>query len=338
MVYYGAIDLHSNNCYLGIIDENEQRIYKRKLPNDLNYILSEIEPYQNKIKSIVVESTYNWYWLVDGLRDNNYNILLANPAAIKQYEGLKYTNDFDDAFFLARLSKLQTLPTGYIYPKKERAVRDLLRKRLQFVQQRTVHLLSFQTLLSRNTGSQMTNNNVKKLKPCDIDSIFTDQNHVIAAKTNIAAMHFLNNQIKTLERSVKKQIKLNPNFEILCTTPGIGNILSLTIMLEAGNMNRFAKVGNYASYCRCVNSKRISNGKIKGKGNTKNGNKHLNWAYVEAANFAIRFSPEIKSYYQRKAAKKNRIVAIKTIAHKLARAHYYMLKNQEPFDVKKAFP
>ncbi len=108
-------------------------------------------------------------------------------------------------------------------------------------------------------------------------------------------------------------------------------------MLESGDINRFAKVGNYASYCRCAGSKRISNGKSKGHGNAKNGNKYLAWAYMEAANFAVRYNPHIKRYYQRKKAKTNGIIAIKTVAHKLARACYYVLCDDVPFDVHKAF-
>ena len=81
----------------------------------------------------------------------------------------------------------------------------------------------------------------------------------------------------------------------------------------------------------------MSNGKKKGSGNSKNGNKYLSWAYVEAANFAIRFNPTIKRYYQKKKSKTNDVVAIKAVAHKLARACFYILRDQVPFDIKKAF-
>jgi transposase len=119
--------------------------------------------------------------------------------------------------------------------------------------------------------------------------------------------------------------------------PGIGQILALTIMLETGDIRRFATVGNYTSYCRCVGSQKISNGKRKGSGNTKNGNKYLAWAFVEAANFAIRFNSKIKSFYQRKKAKTKAVVAIKAVAHKLCRACYHIMKDRVAFDVTKAF-
>ena len=144
-------------------------------------------------------------------------------------------------------------------------------------------------------------------------------------------------QIDILEKTVLERVKLKPEFKLLKTVSGIGHILALTIMLETGDITRFLSVGNYASYCRCVGSKKISNGKKKGSGNTKNGNKHLSWAFVEAANFAVRYSARIKSFYQRKKSKSNGIVAIKAVAHKLCRACYYIIKDQVAFDVSKAF-
>ena len=123
----------------------------------------------------------------------------------------------------------------------------------------------------------------------------------------------------------------------MLTVWGIGQILSLTIMYEAGQMSRFGSAGHFASYCRCVDARRLSNGKKKADNNAKNGNKYLAWAFVEAAHFAIRFYPEAKRYYDRKAAKGNAVVAIKSIAHKLARAAFHVLRDQKPFDPNKVF-
>ena len=124
---------------------------------------------------------------------------------------------------------------------------------------------------------------------------------------------------------------------MLTTTPGIGEILATTIMLETGTVERFAAVGNFASYARCVDSKRVSNGKKKGEGNVKNGNRYLAGAFIEAAQFARRYCPEAKRFYERKQAHTNKIVATKALAHKLARACYHMLKERKPFDVKRCF-
>jgi transposase len=108
-------------------------------------------------------------------------------------------------------------------------------------------------------------------------------------------------------------------------------------MYEAGEMGRFAGPGNFASYARCVDASRFSNGKKKADNNGKNGNKYLAWAFVEAAHFAVRYYPEAKRYHDRKASKTNGIVAIKAIAHKLARAVFHVLRDQVPFDPKRTF-
>jgi transposase len=150
-------------------------------------------------------------------------------------------------------------------------------------------------------------------------------------------MRSLETEITVLERVVKERIKLKSAYRYLLTVSGIGQILAFTIMLETGEIRRFAKVGNFVSYCRCVKSEKLSNGKRKGSGNTKNGNKYLSWAFVEAANFAIRYEPLVARFYQRKKAKRHRVVALKAVANKLARACYYVMRDEVPFDVARAF-
>jgi len=296
-----------------------------------------LAPFKEQIKGIVVESTYNWYWLVDGLMDNGYQLHLANPSAIKQYEGLKHCDDITDAFHLANLLRLGILPEGYIYPKQERPVRDLLRKRMHLVQHRTAMILSFQNLVARNLGGKMNVNTINKLIEENLQDLFENEYLVLSAKASISTIHFMRSQIIHLEKAIHYAAKVRNEYKLLKTAPGIGKTLSLTIMLETGPIERFKKVGNYASYCRCVQSNRFSNGKSKGKGNRKNGNKYLSWAYVEAANLALWNYDYIKRYHQRKTAKTNNVVAIKAIAHKLARACYYIIRDQKEFDPLKAF-
>jgi transposase len=337
MKLFGAIDLHSNNNVTVLIDERDEVVYRKRLPNDLRLIIEQLSPYQSTLEGIVVESTYNWYWLVDGLMEKEHRVHLANTAAIQQYEGLKYTDDDSDARWLAHLLRLGVLPQGYIYPKEERAVRDLLRKRSQLVHQKTANLLSVQNLYTRNTGLSISANRIKKLTLEQVDGLFTMGDVGLAVKANLSVMRCLEAEIKSLEQVVKERVKLKPAFRYLLTVSGIGQTLALTIMLETGDIRRFPRVGNFASYCRCVGSEKISNGKRKGKGNTKNGNKYLSWAFVEAANFAIRYEPLIARFYQRKKAKTHGVVAIKAVAHKLSRACYYVMRDEVPFDVGRAF-
>ena len=129
MSLYAAIDLHSNNSVLAIIDEADKPVRQRRLANDLPIILKELEPFRDEVAGIVVESTYNWYWLVDGLKAHGYCVHLANTAAVPQYAGLKYSGDESDARHLAHLLRLGILPEGYIYPREDRPIRVLLRRR-----------------------------------------------------------------------------------------------------------------------------------------------------------------------------------------------------------------
>jgi transposase len=337
MKIYAGIDLHASNNYIGVINDQDRRLYSKRVPNRLDAILSAFEPFEDQLVGIVVESTYNWYWLVDGLRGAGYRVHLANPSAIKQYDGLKHTDDRWDSFWLAHMLRLNILPEGYIYPKEQRPVRDLLRRRLLFVKHRTAHILSLQSMVTRNVGSRMSCRAIKRLAESDADALFDSANLVFAAKNNIAVISYLAEIIKSTEKQVMSEVKLRKEFKLLLTIPGIGNILALTIMLEVGDIGRFAKVGNYSSYCRCVRSERLSNGKKKDENNRKNGNKYLSWAYVEAANFAIRFCPKAKRFYQRKKAKTNGIVAVKALSNKLARASYYVMRDQVPYDASKLF-
>ena len=152
MPLYGGIDLHANNSVVVLLNDQDQVIYQKRLPNHLPTILEPLSLHHGEIEGVVVESTYNWYWLVDGLMEAGYRVHLANPAAMQQYNGLKYTDDHSDARWLAHLLRLGVLPEGYIYPKAERAVRDLLRKRAHLVRQHTANVLSVQNIMVRNTG------------------------------------------------------------------------------------------------------------------------------------------------------------------------------------------
>ena len=338
MKLYAAIDLHSNNSVLVILDEGDRVVYERRLPNELPMILGALAAYKGNVEGIAVESTFNWYWLVDGLMDAGYTVKLVNTSAVTIYEGLKYSGDEHDARHLAHLLRLGILPTGYIYPKEKRSVRDLLRKRSQLVRCRTAQVLSIQNLVNRNCGHGISIEEIRKLNDEAIARLCRgDADRALAIESNLVVLRCLDQRVQILERTVFSQAKVKPAFEKLLTIDGVGKILGMTIMYETGTMERFAKVGQFASYARCVNSRRFTNGKKKGEGNRKNGNKYLAWAFVEAAHFAMQYNERIRAYYQRKKAKKNAAVAVKAVARKLARACYHVLKDQTPFDVERAF-
>jgi len=337
MTLYCGIDLHSNNSMISVIDDNDRLISEKRLDNDLNTISHHLLPYQNDMTGVVVESTYNWYWLVDGLIDKGYPVHLANTLAIQQYNGIKYTNDATDARFLAHLLRLNILPTGYIYPKSQRHVRDVLRRRLLLVKQHTAQLLSLQSLIGRHTGQRLTSHQVKQLTTDSLVRYFDDAASLFSARHALLLQQQLKAQIEEIEAFVLSTCQRSEHYARITSTPGIGKILGMTILLETGPIERFAQVGHFSSYARCVPSDKISNGKSKGKGNTKNGNRYLAMAFIEAAHYACIWNPVIKRYYQRKCKKVPLMVAKKAVANKLTRACYHMLKDGTTFDVARAF-
>jgi transposase len=245
MKLYAGIDLHSSNNYLAILRSDGKRIFGKRLPNCIETIRSTLKPFKKHLCGIAVESTYNWYWLVDSLKEDGYKMHLANPSAIQQYEGLKHTDDKWDAFWLAHMLKLGILPQGYIYPKDRRPIRDLMRRRMTYVNQRTTHVLSLQSLLNRHLAMRVNGNEIKKLKPTDIDKLIKDPFLSFTAQNNIATICFLETRAKEIEKKIFSMAKLEKQFEVITSMPGIGKVLGLTIMLEVDNINRFAAPGNY---------------------------------------------------------------------------------------------
>lgn len=333
-----GIDLHSNNAVCALIDEDGKRLGHRKVPCELQAVLEFLKPYRKQIDTIAVESTFNWYWLVDGLQDAGYRVLLANPAKIEQYQGLKHSDDKSDAFFLAEMLRLKILPTGYLYERSQRSVRDLLRRRMGLVRQRTHLILSLKSLHQRMTGQALATSATKTLGINELVGKFQDPHDQLIAREQGELIRRLSAAIRRVEKAVEEGMVCHKPFERLKTIPGVGPILGLTIALESGDMSRFPTAGDFASYSRCVNSNRLSNGKSKGRNNARAGNRYIAWAWVEAANFARRFDPACRRFFDRKMAQTNRMVATKALACKLSKAAWHMVTCETDYDPARIFP
>jgi transposase len=333
-----GMDLHSNNVVVGIVDSDGKRVAHQKLECQLKAIVKFLAPYKKRLERLAVESTYNWYWLVDGLQAAGYPVVLANPAKMDQYSGLKHADDRNDAFFLAELLRLNILPTGYVYDAQRRPVRDLLRRRMRLVQHRTALMLSFKSLFTRTTGQEMTLAQLKGLKVEPAQGLYEHPANQLIAGIQIKQIEHLTESIKQLEQAVLKVARELPYYPKLKTLPGVGIILGLTMTMEVGDIKRFADPGHFASYCRTVNAQCLSNGKQKGQNNRKCGNKYLAWAFVEAANFAKRYDAPCRKWYDRKAAKTSTVLATKALACKLAKAAWYLMAQAVDYQAGRVFP
>jgi transposase len=332
-----GIDLHSNNAVCGLMDEKGRRLLQRRLPCDLALIVKTLEPYKAQIAQVAVESTYNWYWLVDGLEDHGYPVVLANPAKMKQYEGLKHTDDVSDVFYICELMRLGILPVSYRYNRQTRPVRDLLRRRMMLVQLRTSLILSFKSLHERTLGKRLGLREVKAMSVERAQASFTHASDQLLCGEQVELMGQLEESVAKIEKHVLAMTKDWTTFQRVQEVPGIGKILGLTIALETGEPSRFAGAGHFASYCRCVKSQRESNQKKKGENNRKCGNRYLSWAFVEAAHFAVRFDATCERFYERKKRKTNVAVATKALACKLAKAAWHVMHDNVAYNPQRVF-
>jgi transposase len=333
---YGGADLHGNNVFLALKDAQGKTVFKRRVKANLEAVNGAMSPFWPRLQSLAVEATFNWYWFVDGLREEKRPVILANPAKMEQYEGLKQTDDSTDAEWLAEQVRLGIVPECYVYPKAVRPIRDLLRRRALIVRQRTQSLLSLESLLSRYGLSAPGVDKLKQWTSDDVQELGLDEFSQLQAQTLRVLMQKQSELIETVEKAVLKKVKPSAEFERIQPVPGIGKILGMVILLESGEFNRFASAGNYASYCRAVKSLRSSNGKKKGENNRKNGNPYLAWAYIEAATFAARYSARTQAWYERKKNRRNVAVAKKALACKLAKAVWHVMKGNN-FDERMLF-
>jgi transposase len=333
-----GMDLHSNNVMIGVMDQDGKRIAHRKVGCDLKEVTEFLEPMKDRLQCMAVESTFNWYWLVDGLREQGYPIDLANPAKIQQYNGIKHADDKDDAYYLAELQRLNILPKAHVYDPQLRPVRDLLRRRLGLVHQRTALLLSFKSLYARTTGQQLDLGEAKKMEPKEASKLYRHPANQLIAQVQTEHIQALDKSIQRIEKAVLACAREIPLYEKLLTIPGIGRILGMTITLEVGDIKRFKTDGDFASYCRVVDAKRLSNGKRKADNNQKCGSKYLSFSFVEGANFARRYCEHCRRWYDRKAAKTNKVLATKALACKLAKAAWHVMAEQTDYDEKRMFP
>lgn len=331
---YVGIDLHSNNNYTVIANQAGQRIFEKRLPNDLGIILARLEEHA-PIASVAVESTFNYYWLTDGLLDTGYKTLLANPLAMEPYSGLKHQDDKYDAGWMAELQRLGILPQSHLYGRKWRGVRDLLRQRSRWVREKIRVLLSLQSRYARCLGLNLSKYDLLTESLPELG----DPHQQLAAESQIRILRCLVQEIQQLEERVKGQLrKDDPNYSLLTAVNGIGPVLASTILLETGDLSRFRRVGRYASYARVVRSGRWTNHKKKGQGNRRCGNQYLGWAYHEAAHCMNRWSPRVQDYRRRQMRKgKKARVVWSAMANKICRGFYFVMRDGVTFSPDKLF-
>lgn len=360
-----GMDLHLDNVVV-VVAQNEikdntvrsKTVLSKKFktvgqPN-IDELFKVLETYcQDKPHMAVVESTYNWYWLADEFEKRNWNLRLADPSTVSK-AGFKYSDDYTDASYLAECVRNGSIRSTAIMPKDDRAVRDLARYRMTLVEDRG----RLKTILVNMTANHLSIklNADKLLKEIDeavekaasasdegaadeVLSHYYDNRQVrTKMRSLLRRIRFLTNEVEALDEELTELIKPNVYATSLQSIKGCGYVTSMLIGLEIGDIRRFRTHKDFVSYCRLAPTSKLSNGKSKGLGNAKNGNAYLSWALTELATFVVRYNPEAKRVYDRYFNRSRlRVKAIRSVAAKIARGIFMMLKNGEVFDMKRCF-
>ncbi len=340
MQYYCGIDLHSKDSWLCVIDEKDEIQLRKKVPNHLPTILQELERFSPK-PSAVVESTLNWYWLVDGLQEAGFEVKLAHIFGLHMITGAKVKTDRRDSFSLARLLRLDAIPEAYIYPKQRRPVRDLLRRRNRMVSVRAAAYVSMKQLLLQQGMHGYSLADLKRWDEEDIESLFDHPAIRASLKLEWERIRLYNREIHTLERIILQSVAEEPLFDLLQTIPGVGKILGLTIFYEVGDVERFSGPKPFCSYARVVPGVAQSSSVTRRGRGSKQGNPYLKWAFMQAAGISVRYEPTVRKFRQthlaRRRSKARKLISLSIVAHKLAIGAYYVLKDRVPFKMELMF-
>ena len=331
-MFYSGIDLHKDNCVISTVNQQGEMIKQSKLPNhniSIIHYFNEV----GKPHKAVVESTSNWYWLSDLLKENGIEIVLAHAKYLKAISYAKVKTDKVDSQTLAYLLRLNMIPEAHQISADKRSLRDLMRARLRLVTKRTSCFNSIHRLLGKYNIAIPEDRNLHDLStlemlvnlPLEQDARF----QLDALKQQIRLLH---KQINSLEKSMHTRLIPNEDIQRLLWIPGIGKILAFTIYLEVDGIERFADVNKFYSYCRLVPGADNSNRKQRHKSGNKDGNRYLKMAFMEAGIRARQYYKEIREYYQSKERRKHKNIARALVAQELAKITFYILKNKEDFN------
>jgi len=332
--FYCGIDLHARTMYVCILDQAGETRLHRNMPATPEALLKAIAPYREQIV-LAAECMFTWYWLADLCAEHGIPFVLGHALYMKAIHGGKAKNDKIDSQKIAALLRGGMLPQAYVYPAEMRATRDLLRRRMHLARKRGELLAHVQNTNSQYNLPAIGKKIAYKANRDGVAERFADPAVQKSIEVDLALITYYDELLRDVELTIVKTAKHHDaqTLYLLQTVPGIGKILSLVLLYEIHDIERFPRVQDFASYCRLVKCARESAGKRSGTSGAKIGNAHLKWAFSEAAVLFLRDNPAGQKLLTRLEKKHSKGKALTILAHKLARAVYYMLKRQTAFDL-----
>jgi len=332
--FYCGIDLHARSMYLCILDQEGNTMLHHNCRATPDAFIRAIQPYREDVV-VAVECMFVWYWLADLCSKEAIPFVLGHALYMKAIHGGKSKNDKIDSKKIAALLRGGTLPVAYVYPATMRSTRDLLRRRNHLMRKRSELLAHIQNTNSQYNLPEFGKKLAYKANRDGVTDHFPDPSVQKSIEVNLQLLDLYDRLLTELELYIVKQAKGHDvrSFYLLRSIPGMGKILSLIVLYEVHDINRFARVQDFVSYCRLVKCPRESGGKKSSAKNSKIGNAHLKWAFSEAACLFLRGNEQAQLYHNRLVNKHGKGKALSILAHKIGRAVYFMLKREEPFSM-----
>jgi transposase len=321
--------------YVCILNDLGEIVFHRNMKTEPDSLKRALAPYR---ESLVVgaECMFSWYWVADWCREEGVEFILGHALYMKAIHGGKAKNDKIDSEKIARLIRGGTFPLAHVYPKEMRGTRDLLRRRNLLVRRRAELLAHVQNTHTQYNVATASGKGRDRLREGGMSASFEDPSVQVMLDADVEVIEQLDETIAKLEDHVLKNAKQHDpaRLHLLKTIPGIGKVLSLVMLYEIQDVNRFDNVGQFASYARLVACAKESAGKKQGTSGRKIGNAHLKWAFGEAAALMIRSMPEAKAFMQKMTRQRGKARAVALVAAKIGRVVYWMMKRKQPFDPK----
>ncbi len=334
--YYCGIDLHEKTMYICIVDQSGKIRFHRNLETSREEFLAAIAPYREDI-CVGIESTYAWYWLADLCSDEGIIFILGHALYLKAIHGGKTKNDKIDSKKIAFILRGGNFPVAYVYPRKMRSTRDLLRRRMYLMRTRAAILVHIQNTNSQYNLGPFPKKLSYRSNRSGVADRFKDQSVRKTVEVDLHLLDFYDEVLRGVELYITKAARVDDpkSLHLLQTVPGVGDILSLVLLYEIEDIRRFKRVQEFLSYCRLVKCARESGGKRYPSKNNKIGNVHLKWAFSEAAVLFLKRTERGQKRHNRRVSKHGKAKALSIMASDLGRAVYFMLRRKEPFDLNK---
>ena len=289
--------------------------------------------------AVAVEATANWYWIVDEIERAGLSPALVHPRKAKLMMGMINKTDKLDVHGLNRLQRNKVLPTVWIPPGKLRDLRELTRTRITVSHHRTRLKNRIQATLSRyglgvKKYSDPYGKRARQLLNAQVDQLPTQARYV--TQLLLGQLDFVIAQVAEMESRLKDLVEITPEMKLLRTLPGVGIILSSTIVLEIGDIERFPSAEHLAAYAGTTPRVHASGGKVRYGRLRPDVNRYLRWGFVEAANSVVvnhtrRPDRHVSILYHRIRRRRNHAKAVGAVARHLAEAAFHILSKKEPY-------